>query len=132
MRTRATLVCLLLLVAPWVITCSNNPYPDSDSILRVRYRVLPSPPKTLDPAVAAARMKVLRLLGVPYSDEDLALAEQRYVSQARLIADDLLGKDVEVEPMSEMVAMIAYLQRLGRGPQPVVPEPVLTAEAGGE
>ena len=88
--------------------------------------------RTLDPAVSTARMKILKLLGVPYTDEDLALAEQRYLGQAQLIVDDLWGKDVEVEPMSQMVAMIAYLQRLGRAPQPVTPAPVLTAEAGGE
>ena len=88
--------------------------------------------RTLDPGMTQARMKILRMLGVPYNDEDLALAEQRYASQAQLIADDLWGKDVEVEPMSQMVAMIAYLQRLGRAPQPVAPEPVATAEAGGE
>jgi len=87
--------------------------------------------KTLDPAVNTGRMRVMVMLGVPYTDEDLALAEQRYVSQARLIADDLAAKDVEVEPMSEMVAMIAYLQRLGRGPQPVAPEPVVTTATGG-
>ena len=88
--------------------------------------------RTLDPGMTQARMKILRMLGVPYNDEDLALAEQRYASQAQLITDDLWGKDVEVEPMSQMVAMIAYLQRLGRAPQPVAPEPVATAEAGGE
>ncbi|RKZ15477.1 cytochrome-c oxidase, cbb3-type subunit I, partial [bacterium] len=42
--------------------------------------------KTLDPAVNTGRMRVMVMLGVPYTDEDLALAEQRYVSQARLIA----------------------------------------------
>ena len=87
--------------------------------------------KTLDPAVTANRMRVQVKLGVPYSDEDLALAEQRYVSQAQLIADDLSAKDVTVEPLSEMVAVIAYLQRLGRGPQPVAPEPVTTAAVTG-
>ena len=87
--------------------------------------------KTLDPAVTAGRMRVQVKLGVPYSDEDLALAEQRYVSQAQLIADDLSAKDVTVEPLSEMVAVIAYLQRLGRGPQPVAPEPVTTAAVTG-
>ena len=64
-------------------------------------------------------MTALRKLGVPYTDEDIALAEQRFASQGQLIADDLADKDVEIAPDSEMAAMIAYLQRLGRGPQPV-------------
>ncbi|MCP4572170.1 MAG: cytochrome-c oxidase, cbb3-type subunit I [bacterium] len=86
--------------------------------------------KTLNPATTAARMAVQVKLGVPYTDEDLALAEERYLSQAQLVADDLRLKNAEVDPMSEMVAVIAYLQRLGRGPQPLAPEPV-TATAGG-
>ncbi len=84
---------------------------------------------TVDPAEVAVRMRAMQRLGVPYSDEDLALAEQRLASQAQLIADDLAAKNIEVDPHSEMVAMIAYLQRLGRGPQPVMPAPLTTAAA---
>ena len=75
--------------------------------------------QTLDPAVIAGRMRALRILGAPYTEEDIALAEQRFLSQGQMIADDLAGKDVNIAPDSKMAAMIAYLQRLGRGPQPV-------------
>jgi len=75
----------------------------------------------VDPAVTVGRMRALVKLGVPYTDEDLALAEQRFQSQGQLIADDLAAKDVTLAPDSRMAAVIAYLQRLGRGPQPVVP-----------
>jgi ABC-type transport system substrate-binding protein len=51
MKARRGLLALLLLVVPVCITCSNNPYSDADAELRVRYRVLPSSPKTIDPAV---------------------------------------------------------------------------------
>ena len=41
-------------------------------------------------------------------------------SQAQLIAADLAAQGgVEIAEDAELVAMIAYLQRLGRGPQPV-------------
>jgi cytochrome c oxidase cbb3-type subunit I/II len=73
----------------------------------------------VDPEVIAGRMRALQKLGVPYSDEDLALAGQRFASQGQLIVEDLLSKDVSIAPDSEMAAVIAYLQRLGRGPQPV-------------
>jgi len=86
--------------------------------------------QTLDPTVTVARMGALARLGVPYADEDLRLAVQRYESQAQLVADDLAAKNVTVDPASKMVAVIAYLQRLGRGPQPLAPAPV-TADAGG-
>jgi len=35
-----------------VLACSNNPYPDDASELKVRYLALPGPPRTLDPAVS--------------------------------------------------------------------------------
>ena len=41
---------------------------------------------------------------------------QSWVGQ--LIAGDLATNGVEIDRDSELVAMIAYLQRLGRGPQP--------------
>jgi len=78
---------------------------------------------TVNPEMMTGRMRVLRKLGTPYSDEDIALAEQRFMSQGQLIADDLADKDVEILPDSKMAAMIAYLQRLGRGPQPVAAVP---------
>ncbi len=74
---------------------------------------------TVDPAVVMGRMRALRKLGTPYTDEDIALAEQRFNGQGQLVADDLADKDVEIMPDSKMAAVIAYLQRLGRGPQPV-------------
>ena len=51
---------------------------------------------TLDPAVLAPRMKALRAVGVPYTDEQIAAA-----------ADEVKGK-------TEMDALVAYLQVLGR------------------
>ena len=75
--------------------------------------------KMIDPAVVVKHMQALRKLGVPYTDEDIALAEQRFASQGQMIADYLMDKDVKLAPNSQMAAVIAYLQRLGRGPQPV-------------
>ncbi len=51
---------------------------------------------TLDETQSAPRMKALRMVGVPYSDEEIAKA-----------ADEVKGK-------TEMEAVIAYLQSLGR------------------
>ncbi len=51
---------------------------------------------TLDETQSAPRMKALRMVGVPYSDEEIAKA-----------ADEVKGK-------TEMEAVIAYLQLLGR------------------
>ncbi len=77
--------------------------------------------KTVDPEVIVGRMRALGKLGVPYHEEDYDLAVQRFKSQGQMISDYLAGNDVNVAPDSQMAAVIAYLQRLGRGPQPVTP-----------
>jgi cytochrome c oxidase cbb3-type subunit I/II len=84
--------------------------------------------KTLEPSVYVGRMRVLEKLGVPYTDEDFARGEAMFMQQGQEISDYLAGKDVEIAPNSEMAAIIAYLQRLGRTnevPQPVMPVPAL-------
>jgi len=40
-----------------LVGCSNNPYPDADDTLKVRYRALPGPTKTLDPAVSYSSLE---------------------------------------------------------------------------
>ncbi|PIE75676.1 cytochrome-c oxidase, cbb3-type subunit II [bacterium DOLJORAL78_65_58] len=78
--------------------------------------------QTVDPQVTLTRMKTLAKLGVPYTQEDFDLATQRFESQGKMISDYLANNDVNVAPDSKMAAVIAYLQRLGRGPQPLAPE----------
>jgi cytochrome c oxidase cbb3-type subunit I/II len=67
------------------------------------------------------RMDAMKSLGVPYSDDDLHTAPAVAASQASLIVDELAVEEITLRPDSEMTALIAYLQRLGRGPQPVAP-----------
>ncbi len=67
----------------------------------------------------AHKMETLSKLGVPYTDDDFASAVENATEQGRAIAADLAAQQVTVAADSELVAMIAYLQRLGRGPQPV-------------
>ena len=80
----------------------------------------------------AGKMKTLRVIGVPYSDEQIAEAVATARSQAQLIADDLAAQQVTLDPDSKMTALIAYLQRLGRGPQPTSPSDLSMAMKGGE
>ena len=55
----------------------------------------------------------MRILGVPYAEgyENQAVADMQ--KQANAIAADLKAEGIEVIPETEMVALIAYLQRLG-------------------
>jgi cytochrome c oxidase cbb3-type subunit I/II len=82
----------------------------------------------VDFGVIKGRMQTLAKLGVPYTEEDFLNAERDGLSQGQLIADDLASQSVELSPDSEMAALIAYMQRLGRGPQPIAATP---AAAGG-
>ncbi len=81
----------------------------------------------VDLSKTGGKLQVLRTLGVPYTDADIQSAAEVALSQGQLIADDLATQGVPLAPDSEMAAIIAYLQRVGRGPQPVTAEE--TAEA---
>jgi oligopeptide transport system substrate-binding protein len=54
-RVRRFAIACLAFVA--LAGCSNNPYPDADDALKVRYRTLPGPTKTLDPAVSYSALE---------------------------------------------------------------------------
>jgi cytochrome c oxidase cbb3-type subunit I/II len=77
---------------------------------------------TVDFEVLPNRLEAMRSLGVPYSDADLRDAPAVAASQAQLIVDELVVEEIQLRPDAELTALIAYLQRLGRGPQPVAPE----------
>jgi cytochrome c oxidase cbb3-type subunit I/II len=67
----------------------------------------------LDTSSTKAKIGAMRTLGVPYVEnyEDQALAD--LMSQADRIAENLKGDGIEVASNKEVVALIAYLQRLG-------------------
>ncbi|MCI5072346.1 cytochrome-c oxidase, cbb3-type subunit I [bacterium] len=60
------------------------------------------------------KMRALKKLGVDYSQDMINNAEQLAAEQAQSIVDDLLAQDeVDTSADSELVALIAYLQKLG-------------------
>ncbi|VAX19209.1 Cytochrome c oxidase (cbb3-type) subunit CcoN / Cytochrome c oxidase (cbb3-type) subunit CcoO [hydrothermal vent metagenome] len=67
----------------------------------------------LDTDLTPTKINAMRTLGVPYEEgyEDQAVSDLQL--QAQDIADDLLESGIIVEPDREIVALIAYLQRLG-------------------
>ena len=67
----------------------------------------------LDVSHLSAKISAMRKLGVPYQEgyEEIALEELEY--QAMEIADDIAANGVEVSSDREIIALIAYLQRLG-------------------
>jgi cytochrome c oxidase cbb3-type subunit I/II len=63
------------------------------------------------------KVAAMKKLGVPYEDEEIHTASELAGAQARLIVEDLAKHSIQVNADSDIVALISYLQRLGRGPQ---------------
>ncbi|MCS6856670.1 MAG: cytochrome-c oxidase, cbb3-type subunit I [Sandaracinaceae bacterium] len=70
----------------------------------------------IDFARTPNKLRALQALGVPYTAEDIAHAEEDAHAQAKEIVEDLKTSGVsgEINPQSKLVALIAYLQRLGK------------------
>ncbi len=70
----------------------------------------------LDTSLTASKLNAMKKLGVPYTDADVASADAKRDEQARQIAADLVAQGVKADDAlaeKEIIAMIAYLQRLG-------------------
>lgn len=67
----------------------------------------------LDISDLPAKIRTLQKLGVPYAEGFDQQATSEYEKQASKIVSSLKEAGVEVAPNTEIVALIAYLQRLG-------------------
>ena len=79
--------------------------------------IMPSFPwllkQNLDTTTTAAKIKAMREIGVPYPDGYENYANQDLAIQADSITTDLINAGVPAENNKEIIALIAYLQRLG-------------------
>ncbi|OCX53883.1 cytochrome C oxidase Cbb3 [Mucilaginibacter sp. PPCGB 2223] len=69
--------------------------------------------QTLDTSLTAAKINAMRTLGVPYPAGYDKTANRDLDKQAGVIADDLAKNHMKVMKNKEIIAIIAYLQRLG-------------------
>ncbi len=80
--------------------------------------IMPSYPwlfeQVIDKGQTAGKITALRRVGVPYAENYESTANDDLDLQARGIADNLKADGIEVMPEAEIVAIIAYLQRLGK------------------
>lgn len=67
----------------------------------------------LDTTTTRSKISAMRTLGVPYEDEYESKANTDLNEQAQNIASDLAQNKVQVKSDREIIAIIAYLQRLG-------------------
>jgi cytochrome c oxidase cbb3-type subunit I/II len=68
------------------------------------------------------KITVLRTLGVPYPAGYEERAAQDLRMQAEQITAELIKNGAPAEPQKEIVALIAYLQRLGTDIKPPTPK----------
>ncbi|MEZ5017555.1 MAG: cytochrome-c oxidase, cbb3-type subunit I [Flavipsychrobacter sp.] len=67
----------------------------------------------LDTAVTPAKIRAMQTLGVPYEEGYDVVANNDLMLQAGAIQKRLSDKGIEIEKNKEIVALIAYLQRIG-------------------
>jgi cytochrome c oxidase cbb3-type subunit I/II len=80
--------------------------------------IMPSYPwlfeQVLDQSTTAPKITALRKIGVPYPEGYESSAADDLNQQAQQITDNLKTDGIETAPEAEIIALIAYLQRLGK------------------
>ncbi len=85
--------------------------------------------KEVKTSLTPAKIRAMQKLGVPYPEGFDEIAVEDLMAQGQKIADDLAISGIEISPSSQMVAIIAYLHKLGRdisAPVAAVSESVLS------
>jgi cytochrome c oxidase cbb3-type subunit I/II len=67
----------------------------------------------LDVSSTESKINVMRSIGVPYAEGYEKVANDHLKAQSEIIAADLQNAGAPAEPNKEIIALIAYLQRLG-------------------
>jgi len=115
----------------WHYNHMEDPRSTSPGSIMPRYPWLLT--QKLDTNVIGDRMRALRKVGVPYTDEEIRNAPQSIESQAqKIVAGLAAGSITNAPPDREIIALIAYLQRLGTDikaePGATNPPPAVTAQ----
>ncbi|MFI5301365.1 MAG: cbb3-type cytochrome c oxidase subunit II, partial [Polyangiales bacterium] len=83
----------------------------------------------LDVASVPAKLRAMKTIGVPYTNDDITRSIDDAKAQAQEIATDLGANGAKADSESELVALIAYLQRIGRNPTSTSPKISLATDA---
>ena len=69
--------------------------------------------KNLDTSTTPAKIRAMQKLGVPYPSGFDSRANRVLMEQASSISSSLLADSIRIAPQKEVIALIAYMQRLG-------------------
>ena len=67
----------------------------------------------LDTASTTAKINAMQTLGVPYAEGFELLANKDLMRQANVIVNNLKTDSIRISPTKEVIALIAYVQRMG-------------------
>ena len=96
----------------WHYNHMDDPRSTSPGSIMPRYSWLLS--QKLDVGVVTDRLRALRKVGVPYTDNEIHDASKSIVAQSqKVVANLALGSITNAPADREIIAVIAYLQRLG-------------------
>ena len=70
--------------------------------------------QTIEKELTAKKINALRTVGVPYPEGYETIANQELDEQAQVIVGNLKSEGLEISQDTEIIALIAYLQRLGK------------------
>ena len=102
--------------AVWHYTHFTNPASINPQTIMPAYPWLAT--KSVDLTELAVKIRVMQMVGVPYPEGYDQKAIDDYKLQAQKIVDELKVSGVVVEPDKEIVAVIAYLHKMGRDISP--------------
>jgi cytochrome c oxidase cbb3-type subunit I/II len=95
----------------WHLRHLDDPRLTSPGSIMPAYRFLLD--RKLDLSLTPDKIRVMRQLGVPYAQEVEKDCRKQAQAQARSIAEDLAKDGARGMEDKEVIALIAYLQRLG-------------------
>jgi cytochrome c oxidase cbb3-type subunit I/II len=113
----------------WHYEHMRDPRSTSPGSIMPSYRWLHT--QRYDPADIQASLRALRRVGVPYTDDQIAGAPAAIGAQAGEIVGRLAQAGITTEPDRKIVALIAYLQRLGKDGKAALAAQAAADAAGG-
>ena len=69
--------------------------------------------QTVNTSATQDKLAAMKKLGVPYSTDEITNAVKNLNTQAKAIQLNLAAEKIKVSQDKEIIALIAYLQRLG-------------------
>jgi cytochrome c oxidase cbb3-type subunit I/II len=70
--------------------------------------------QSLNTSQTQDKLAAMKKLGVPYSTQEVSNAVKDLTTQAKTIQANLAAEKIKVSEDKEIIALIAYLQRLGK------------------